>query len=118
MKFIAHNLIFKRITVSNQSNMSSMENYVKLVERLPTVENIMLNLCYKILQKFFALTANSINDKKFNNFKHAGVWLGRMTIGRGVPVPIHKLHLKNILINSFTKGNRLSMNVSIILKIL
>jgi hypothetical protein len=35
-----------------------------------------------------------INDKKFTNFKNIGAWLGRMTIGKGYPIPIYKLNLK------------------------
>lgn len=88
------------------------------MEKLPQIEKATLNITYKILQKWFALTGKSVNDKKFNNFKNIGSWLGRITIGKGFPIPIHKLHLKQILITSFAKSNRLSMNVSIVLKIL
>jgi hypothetical protein len=44
------------------------------------------------------LKGKSINDKKLANFKNIGSWLGKLTIGKGMPIPIYKLNLKRILI--------------------
>ena len=70
------------------------------------------------MQKWFALTGKSIHDKKINAFKNIGSWLGRMTLGKGIPIPLHKLNLRAILISSFSTSNRLHLNMSIALKIL
>ena len=89
------------------------------MDRLPHVEKPVLRITYKVLQHWFALTGKSpLNDKKLVTFKNIGSWLGKMTIGKGMPVPFHKLNLKNILISSFTNGNRINMNVPVVIKIL
>lgn len=77
-----------------------------------------MDITYKILQSWFNLTGKSVNDKKFSHFKNIGGWLGRMTIGKGIPVPIYKLNLKNILVKSFVNNNRINFNIPVVLKIL
>jgi hypothetical protein len=57
-----------------------------------------LNITYKILQEWFSLKNKSVNDKKLVNFKNIGYWLGKLTIAKGMPVPVHKLNLRKILI--------------------
>lgn len=119
IKLIAYNIVFKRIPLAQGSN--GTEVFYQLVERLPQIEKPILNITYKILNSWFSITTNkSINDKKLSNFKNLGYWLGRLTISRGMPVPIHKLNLREILINSYTQNNgaRIPLNVPVVLKIL
>lgn len=78
----------------------------------------MMNITYKVLQSWFNLTGKSINDKKFANFKNIAAWLGKMTIGKSIPVPIYKLNIKDILVKSYVNNNRLNFNVPVVLKIL
>lgn len=92
--------------------------FAKMLENLPKAEKPVMKLTYKILQNWFNLSGKSVNDKKFTHFKNIGAWLGRMTIGKGMPVPIYKLNLKQILIKSFKNGNRLNYNIPVVLKIL
>lgn len=85
---------------------------------MPLIEKPVLKITYKILKAWFGLKGKSINDKKLLNFKNIGAWLGKLTIGKGMPIPIHKLNLRKILIESYTNMNRLNMNVPVIIKIL
>lgn len=62
------------------------------------IEKPILNITFKILQQWFALKGKSVNDKKLTNFKNIGSWLGKLTIGKGMPIPIYKLNIKRILI--------------------
>jgi hypothetical protein len=89
-----------------------------LVEKLPVIEKPILRITYEILQKWFSLKSKSVNDKKLGNFKNIGLWLGKLTIGKGVPIPIYKLNLKRILIDSYNNISRVSMNVPVIIKML
>jgi len=59
-----------------------------------------------------------MNDSKLKIFKNIGSWLGKLTIAKGIPIPIYKLNLKNILIQSFSVSNRYCMDIPVILKIL
>ena len=71
------------------------------------------------MNRWFNLQGKSlINDKKINNFKNIGSWLGKLTIARGLPIPIYKLNLKNILVHSYSVSNRYAMDIPVILKIL
>ena len=92
----------------------------RLIEKVPKVEKPMINITYRILHYWFSLSSKSINDKKHNNFKNLGYWIGKVTINRGRIIPIHKLNLREILINSYIHNNgiRISMNVPVILKML
>lgn len=89
-----------------------------MVEKLPIIEKPILKITYEILQKWFALKAKSVNDKKLANFKNIGSWLGKLTIGKGMPIPIYKLNLKRILIDSYSNITRVSMNVPVVIKML
>lgn len=53
-----------------------------------------------------------------SNFKNIGSWLSKLTIAKGIPVPVHKLNLRKILIDSYASTVRLTLNVSVVLKIL
>lgn len=64
------------------------------------------------------MKGKSVNDKRLANFKNVGSWLGKLTIGKGMPIPIHKLNLKRILIESYNNMSRVSMNIPIIIKML
>jgi len=76
-------------------------------------------LTYKILQAWFSLTDKSVNDKKLGNFKSLAFWLGKLTIGKGTPILINKINIREILVNSYTHHpTRLAPNVSVILKLL
>ena len=113
---LACHIVFKRISIAqNNSN----EIFSRLMDKLPKVTKPVLKITYRILQYWFGLTGKSpVNDKKFSNFKSIGSWLGKMTIGKGMPVPFYKLNLKSILISSFSTSNRINMTVPVIIKIL
>jgi len=64
------------------------------VEKLPKIEPSVRRLTYKILQAWFSLTEKSINDKKVSNFKSLGFWLGKLTIGKGMPILISKINIR------------------------
>lgn len=70
------------------------------------------------MQEWFALKTKSVNDRKIANFKNIGSWLSKLTIGKGMPIPMHKLNLKKILIDSYANMVRLSLNVTVVIKIL
>lgn len=71
------------------------------------------------MEAWFQLTDKSINDKKLSHFKSLGFWLGKLTIGKGAPILIDRINIREILVSSYTHyGCRLSMNVSVILKML
>jgi hypothetical protein len=77
------------------------------------------SITYKILKAWFNLTDKSINDKKISNFKSLGFWLGKLTIGKGMPILINKINIREILINSYTQHTcRLALNISVILKMM
>lgn len=65
---------------------------------MPIIEKPILKITYRILQEWFNLTGKSVNDKKIVNFKNIGSWLSKLTIAKGMPIPIHKLNIKKILI--------------------
>lgn len=96
MKWLAYNIVFKRISTTTQNN--GFEVMCKLVEKLPIIEKPVLKITYKILQEWFALKNKSVNDKKLSNFKNIGAWLGKLTVGKGCPIPMHKLNIRKILI--------------------
>ena len=86
---------------------------------MPKIEFPVKRLTYKILQSWFALTEKSVNDKKLSQFKTLGFWLGKLTIGRGSPILIDRINIRDILVNSYTHHTcRLPMNVSVVLKML
>ena len=96
-----------------------MEIFYRLVDRLPKIEVPVRRLTYQILQSWFSLTEKSVNDKKISYFKNLGFWLGKLTIGKGVPILIDRINIREILVNSYTHYTcRLAMNVSVILKML
>lgn len=98
---------------------NGIEVFVRLLDCIPKAEKPIINMTYKILRNWFNLLGKSTsNDKKFSHFKNLGLWLGRMTIGKGMPVPIYKLNLKEILIQSYLNNNRIVYNVPVVLKIL
>lgn len=71
------------------------------------------------MQAWFSLTEKSVNDKKLPNFKSLGSWLGKLTFGKGMPILINKINIKEILISSYTDHNcRLALNISVVLKML
>lgn len=90
----------------------------QLVEKLPTIYKPILNITYKILTEWFNLKGKSVNDKKLSNFKNIGSWLSKLTIAKGIPVPIHKLNLRKILIETYANSHRLNFNIPVVLKIL
>ena len=46
-------------------------------------------------------------------------WLGKLTIGKGTPILINKINIREILVNAYTHHpSRLALNVSVILKLL
>lgn len=108
--------MFKRIPFAQNNG---VEIFNKLVEKLPRLEKPVLNITYRILDAWFRLTDKSINDKRLQNFKSIGNWLGKLTIAKGQPVAINRLNLREILVNSYTHYTaRLPHNVSVIIKIL
>lgn len=113
---LAYSIVFKRISTTTQNN--GIEIIYRLVEKLPKLEKPVLSITYKILREWFGLKNKSINDKKLSNFKNIGSWLGKLTIGKGMPIPIHNLNIRKILIESFANPARLSPNISVIIKIL
>ena len=116
IRLLAYNIVFKRISITQNNG---TEIFSRLLERLPSVEVPVLKTTYLILQHWFSLTDKSpVNDKKLTNFKNIGSWLGKLTIGKGIPVPFYELNLKNILIFSFANGSRINMNVPVVIKIL
>lgn len=84
---------------------------MNLLAKVTRLERPVTKLTYKILEKWFKLSGKSVNDNKLKQFKSLGYWLGRLTIARNEPVLINRLNLKEILINSYQKKVRLSLNV-------
>ena len=116
LKYLAYNIVFKRIAVA-QGN--GMEICYKLVERIPRLEKPVLNITYRILQAWFSLSEKSNNDKKLASFKAIGSWLGKLTIAKGMPVPINKINIREILVNSYSySSSRLPLNIPVVIKIL
>lgn len=76
--------------------------YYDLINLLPNFSKAVVNLSYKVLQKWFNLQGKSINDKKLKSFKNIGLWMGKVTIAKSEPLLINKLNLKEILIKSYT----------------
>lgn len=98
---------------------NGIEVFVKLLENIPKAEKPVINMTYKIMQNWFNLSGKSAsNDKKFSHFKNLGSWLGRMTIGKGLPIPIYKLNIKDIIVKSFINNNRVVQNIPVVLKIM
>ena len=116
IKWASDHIVFKRITVCNQPN--SFEIYVGLLARVARLERPVTKLTYKLLDRWFHLTAKSVNDNKIKQFKTLGYWLGRLTLARSEPILISRLNLKEILINSYKRKTRLAANVEVIVKIL
>lgn len=114
-KLLSYNIVFKRVSMSQSSG---FEVFYKLIEKLPIIEKPILRITYKIMQEWFALKTKSVNDRKIANFKNIGSWLSKLTIGKGMPIPMHKLNLKKILIDSYANMVRLSLNVTVVIKIL
>lgn len=96
IKLLAYNIVFKRISTTTPN--AGIDVMYQLVEKLPTIYKPILNITYKILTEWFNLKGKSVNDKKLSNFKNIGSWLSKLTIAKGIPVPIHKLNLRKILI--------------------
>ena len=88
------------------------------MEKIPGLDKPILKITYKVLNKWFSLQGKSVNDNKMSHFKNIGSWLGKMTISQGMPIPLHRLNLKNILISSFKIRNRIHSDVPVIIKIL
>lgn len=60
-----------------------------------------------------------MNDKKLSHFKSLGFWLGKLTIGKGTPILMDRINIREILVNSYTHNTaRLAMNVSVVIKML
>jgi CCR4-NOT transcription complex subunit 1 len=115
IKLLAYRIL-KMISITQNNG---MEVFVKLLDNLPKAERPVINMTYKILQNWFNLVGKSAsNDKKFTHFKNLGTWLGRITIGKGLPIPIYKLNIKNIIVKSFINNNRIAQNIPVVLKIL
>ena len=54
-----------------------------------------MRITYEVMTHWFKLNGKSVsNDKKFGHFRNIGAWLGRMTLGKGQPIPIYKLHIR------------------------
>lgn len=78
-----------------------------------------MKVTYEVLEHWFELNGKSpSNDKKFGHFRNIGAWLGRITIGKGVPIPIHKLHIRELLTKSYLSNNRLAFIIPTVLRIL
>jgi CCR4-NOT transcription complex subunit 1 len=88
------------------------------MEKIPGLDKPILKITYKVLNRWFSLQGKSVNDNKMSHFKNIGSWLGKMTISQGMPIPLHRLNLKNILISSFKIRNRIHSDVPVIIKIL
>jgi hypothetical protein len=88
---LAYNIVFKRVPLAQNNG---VEIFYRLVYKIPHLERPVRQITYKILQSWFGLTEKSVNDKKIANFKSIGHWLGKLTIGNGMPVLINKINLK------------------------
>ena len=93
MVLLAYNIVFKRIPVAAHNN-SGMEIFYRLVDRLPKIETPVRRLTYQLLQAWFTLTEKSCNDKKLGYFKSLAFWLGKLTIGKGMPILIDRINIR------------------------
>ncbi len=98
LKLLAYRVL-KNISIT-QNN--AFDVFAKLLDHFPKAEKPIISITYKILINWFSLVGKSANnDKKIGHFKNIGSWLGKMTIGKGLPVPIYKLNIRQILTNSY-----------------
>ena len=116
VRWFSFHLVYKRITNCTQPSMFDV--YCSLISNLPLIEKPVVNLTYRVMQKWFSLSGKSVNDKKLKAFKNLGTWLGRITIGRKEPLLIHKINLKEIIIRSYSEKLRLQQNIEVITKII